>query len=121
MVPWWENPARQRMFRLVRDGTRGALSGFGVASSRRQRMSRRSEYRSAQNATRQSSRRCHGSKIFSRGGEESETRDAQAQAWHAQERPQRQEGEEPQAGDRDRPVGSPPRRKESAEEEQVEE
>src|SRR5437868_6640571 len=47
-----------------------------------------------------------------------EARDAQAQVGHAQERPLGQDGEEPQAGDRDRPVGGAQGRRQGPEEEE---
>jgi hypothetical protein len=47
-----------------------------------------------------------GTEIFARCIEVCEEGDAQAQKWNAQERPERQEGNEPQAGDRHRAFGS---------------
>jgi hypothetical protein len=41
---------------------------------------------------------------FTRCFEGRRARHAQAQAWNAQERPKREKGQEPQAGDRDRSV-----------------
>src|SRR5205807_7730784 len=62
----------------------------------------------------------HGSKIFQGGIEEGRTRDARAQARNAEKRPQRKEGEKPQAGDRDRAFRSAQGRQESPEEEEKE-
>src|SRR3954463_8460769 len=59
----------------------------------------------------------NGAQILQGGVQESRTRDAQAQARYAEKRRQREEGEEPQAGDRHRAVGGAPRRQEGAEEE----
>src|SRR4051812_44913952 len=57
----------------------------------------------------------HGTEIFKGCFEERRRRDAQAQEGQTQERAQRKEGEEPQAGDRDRPVGSAPQGEEGPE------
>src|SRR5262245_41537796 len=59
----------------------------------------------------------HGTEVFKECFEIRQGRDAQTQEGHAQERPQRQEGEEPQAGNRDRAVRSAAQRQKSAEEE----
>ena len=58
----------------------------------------------------------HGTKIFEEGLRRRRTRDEEAQGRHIEERPLRQEGQEPQAGDRDRPVRGARRGQEGAEE-----
>src|SRR5690349_9892965 len=62
----------------------------------------------------------HG-QVWQESGPESEEGHARAQTRDPQERPIRQEGQEPQAGDRNRPgAGAPRRRKGAAEEVQEE-
>src|SRR6187549_3448549 len=60
----------------------------------------------------------HG-EIWKKSVEESRARNAQAQARNAQERPVGQEGHEPQAGHRDRPLRSEKSRSEGTAEEIV--
>jgi hypothetical protein len=48
----------------------------------------------------------HGTKIFEKGIRQGRARDEGTQVWDFEERPVRQDGQEPQAGDRDRPFGS---------------
>src|SRR3984893_2266458 len=60
----------------------------------------------------------HGTTLFTQHFKGRRARDAQAQARDTQERPEQENGQEPQAGDRDRPVGSAPERKEGSEEAQ---
>jgi hypothetical protein len=59
----------------------------------------------------------HGTQDVEERFQGCEESDAQAQARHAQERAQRQDREEPEAGDRNRPVGSAPQRQEGRSEE----
>ena len=59
----------------------------------------------------------HGQKIFAQRFKRRRERDAQAQARHIEERWKRQEGYQPQAGDRDRPFGSASEGQESSQEE----
>ena len=56
----------------------------------------------------------HGQKIFAQRFKRRRERDAQAQARHIEERRKRQEGYQPQAGDRDRPFRSASEGKESS-------
>src|ERR1043165_964778 len=63
-------------------------------------------------------RKRYGEEIFQRRVQKSRGRDEEAQEGHAEERPFRQEGQEPQAGDRDRTFGSAQIRQEGAEEEE---
>jgi hypothetical protein len=58
----------------------------------------------------------HGTQIFEEGVERRQSRDEKTQGWHAEERPLGQEGQEPQTGDCDRPVGSEVEGQEGAEE-----
>ena len=48
----------------------------------------------------------HGTKIFEEGIRQGRARDEEAQGRDIEERPVRQDGQEPQTGDRDRPFGS---------------
>src|ERR1700674_3609623 len=56
---------------------------------------------------------CDGQKIFSGRVKRCRARDAQAQPRNTQERPKREKGDEPQAGDRDWPLRSASEGKES--------
>ena len=58
----------------------------------------------------------HGTKIFKEGIDRRRTRDEEAQGRDVEERPIRQKGDEPKAGDRDRPFRGAGRRQEGAEE-----
>src|ERR1051325_2038215 len=62
-------------------------------------------------------RKRYGEEILQRRVQKSRGRDEEAQEGHAEERPLRQEGQEPQAGDRDRTFGSAQVRQEGAEKE----
>jgi hypothetical protein len=55
--------------------------------------------------------------VFSERGQERGNRDAGDEEGHAQERPQRQESDKPEAGDRNRALEGAQRRQEGAEEE----
>jgi hypothetical protein len=57
-----------------------------------------------------------GTQIFEEGVERRRPRDEKAQGWHVEERPLGQEGQEPQTGDCDRPVGGEGEGQEGAEE-----
>src|SRR3954447_1857067 len=61
----------------------------------------------------------HGCKVREESTGQSREGDARTQTRHAEKRRLRQEGEEPQAGDRDRIVGSAPRGRQGAGEEIV--
>jgi hypothetical protein len=58
----------------------------------------------------------HGKKILEEGIRQRQARDEETQGRHAEERTLRPQGQEPQAGDRDRPVRSAGQGQESAEE-----
>ena len=57
-----------------------------------------------------------GKKILEEGIRQRQARDEETQGRQAEERPLRPQGQEPQAGDRDRPVGSAGQGQEGAEE-----
>jgi hypothetical protein len=57
-----------------------------------------------------------GTQILKESVDRRQARDEKAQGWYAEERPLRQEGQEPQTGDRDRTVGGEGQGQEGAEE-----